>query len=131
MSEYMTMTADELRRAVAERLGWRDIQSRPSSVFRSQDNGFLAVIEGIPPGGDAFNTRALPDWTGDVGLALALLSHDEEYSFYWEKDDKAYFDIIGGENERMLFRVRWHGEGETLALAIVRAWLTYSDAKQE
>lgn len=64
------LSADELRREIAERLGWTDIQ--PFSYWEEDyyDTREVHTLRGMSPRGNA--QTLVPDWPADPGAALAL-----------------------------------------------------------
>jgi hypothetical protein len=78
MSDYSKMTPDELRRAIAERLGWR---IAPNFFPVSKRTGYTLVdADGkVPAGLHGYNYwvedeawSELPDWPSDAGVAFDL-----------------------------------------------------------
>lgn len=128
MTIYDDLSNEDLRRVIAERLGWTYIGE--DFGIRHQDSG----LYGYPPGRVAVgNTEPVPNWSESVDAALGLeVPPIDEWSsstFYlegWEgKDNRKWRCVLPCKE---LDHWQAIGYADTPARAICLAWLSWKDA---
>jgi hypothetical protein len=140
-TDYTMMTAEELRRAVAERLGYTVRENYDPKDWGSNYRYWLIAPDGKEitkgAGWSKANKDAIwtdedyPDWPNDANAALALLDATGHRFLLsgtpsrgeGQDDDRYRCEIDDPDNRQVRY-------GPTPALAIVRAWLTRKDQQE-
>lgn len=117
-ADIAALTPDQLRRRIADRLGWHDFQlSRLSSLLWAYE-------------GDDTTKSPVPDWHEDANAALALVDGIEDATLTlcgpgWPHKWEASIP----RPRRFEYLEYVTAYADTPALAICRAWLAYMDAE--
>lgn len=128
MTDWKTMDAGrELDRLIAERLGWTDLLIDQDWIEVDGKVEDVVRVLGVPPG--AKWKEQVSEYSTSADAALTLFPDDTEwmatYSPYYGPRfritvgtphvlDDEYFDV--------------YGNGDTLALALCRAWMAWREA---
>lgn len=128
MTDYASMAATALNRAVAERLGWRDFDSITYWV-EGYDN--TCEVEGIvatPPGQRGY--ELLPDYARDLNAALGLVA-DQVFKITYQPDmidnKKLLWVEVWIDGHRQRYGSHYTENVDDLAAAICRAWLAATE----
>jgi hypothetical protein len=133
MIDYEHMTDNDLRRAIAERLGWRledtpDGRNRRLINPRGELNSFTRwhTMEELFNSPEMTNRAAfVPDWPRDANAATGLLTGFLWAEIHWNSFvnqwTAVYPDEMGAKG--------YEGSGATLARAVCICWLRWHDAR--
>ncbi len=124
---------DELRRRIAERLGWRDFETQKQWVETWYDTYEDEQLFGVDPDGAE---RMVPDWPRDANAVEALLdSTGVAWMCYRNEDGSKSVYIQTGvgysfydDPENLQYHGK-RGDGASFAEAGCRAWLAWMQAK--
>ena len=91
--DISTMTPDAVRKEIADRLGWTDLEEHTYWEEDYYDTREVTAIEATPPHTDRTNRRLLPDWPNDPAAALELceqIAFERDYKLllYWFNAEK-------------------------------------------
>lgn len=115
MTDFSTMTDGELRRWIAERLGWTEIKEELSRM-RDLEGEPISVWAGRDTSGEV---EYIPDWPNDANAALELFKQFHGIGLEWFNNR---WTIASG--------TKWLAGNDSAARAICEAWAQWHEAKE-
>jgi hypothetical protein len=153
MTNYETMTDDELRCEIAERLGWQMRDTTHALGEQYRDRRYQVTLYD-PSGNDRRHIddyrdnctpkglmeqlwnltmceNIIPNWAQDANAALTLIFAEKEAEIVIDEESivfKPVYYHYHSEGYRQACRGEWP---QTIARALTIAWLRWQDAKGE
>lgn len=116
--EILSMSSTQLREAIAEALGYRKQCGFYDAACINPQDYWTTPERGI--------TSTLPDWPEKITAAIMLIDADRrEYYYDMSNTFNPVYDRYRARIFPLVAQPAYIAWGETMALAICRAWLMY------